>query len=166
LLLLAKGQKQLEFCLWLLDDAGGLSLEEQRLYQFYLVDHHLIENEEVMTAMRYDLFGPPNHDWIFEELEHRGKDEQQHFFQVALSRITAATSPEEVAQKALQADSPEEGAQRLLHATSPEEVAQRVLRADSPVEVALKVLKTPEQRREFLERIQNQDPQSPADSSH
>ena len=153
LLLLAKGKKQLEFCRWLLEDAGGLTLEEKRLYQFYLVQSNLIESEEVRQKMKYELFGPPNYDWIFEGIAQKSHEEQERFFQMAVERISQATSPEEVAQ-------------RVLHATSPEEVAQRALHADSPVEAALKLLKTPEQLREFLVRVQNQDNPSPADASH
>jgi len=166
LLLLAKGLKQLEFCRWLLSDAGGLTLEEKRLYQFYLVQYNLIESEEVRQQMKYELFGPPNYDWIFEGIAQKSPEEQERFFQQAVERISMTTSPEEVAQRLLHATSLEEVAQRLLHADSQEEGAQRLLHVDSPVEAALKLLKTPEQLREFLERVQKQDNQSPADSSH
>ncbi len=64
LLLLSTGRKQIEFCQWLLTDASGLTIEEKRAYQSYLIDHNLIENQEVAKAMRYDLFGPPQVDWI------------------------------------------------------------------------------------------------------
>ena len=65
--------------------------------------------------MRYDLFGPPNHNWIFEELAHRSDEERRQFFQLAL--------------------------QKMPEVISPEEVAQRVLHANSPIEVALKSIK-------------------------
>ena len=87
--------------------------------------------------MRYDLFGPPNHNWIFEELERRSEEERQRFFQLFLKR--------------------------MLHADSPEEAAQRVLQANSPVEVALKLVKTKEQRRELLERIQQRADEMPVE---
>ena len=137
LLLLAKGRKQTEFCRWLLEDAKGLTLEEKRWYQFYLIDYNLIQDEEVKQKMRYDLFGPPNHNWIFEELAHRSEEERQQFFQLALQKMSEVISPEEVAQK--------------------------VLHAGSPVEVALKVIKTQEQRRELLERLQHEDNETAAE---
>ncbi len=137
LLLLAKGRKQIEFCRWLLSDANGLTLEEKRLYQFYLIDYHLIQNEEVKQAMKYDLFGPPNHNWIFEELERRSEEERQRFFQLAL--------------------------QKMPEVISPEEAAQRLLHANSPVEVALKSIKTQKQLREFLERIQQRADEMPVE---
>ncbi|MBI1928269.1 hypothetical protein HYR99_28995 [Candidatus Poribacteria bacterium] len=85
--------------------------------------------------MRYDLFGPPDHNWIFEELERRSEEERQQFVQLFLKR--------------------------MLHADSPEEAAQRVLQANSPIEVALKLVKTKEQRRELLERIQQENNETP-----
>ena len=131
LLMLAKGSKQIEFCRWLLEDANGLTLEEKQLYQFYLVDYNLIQDEEVNREMRYDLFGPPDHSWIFEVLEEKSEEERQRFFQLALDRISRATSPAEAVQK-------------LLHANSPEEAAQRILDANSPVEVVRKLFRTKE----------------------
>jgi FMN phosphatase YigB (HAD superfamily) len=117
LLLLSKDEKQLEFCRWLLEDASGLTLEEKRLYQFYLIEYNLISDEEVKREMKYELFGPPNHEWIFEELEQRPEDERERFIQIFL--------------------------EKMLH-------------ADSPVEAARKLLKTEEQRRQFLDRIQQE----------
>jgi hypothetical protein len=94
LLLLAKGNKQIEFCRWLLEDGDGLTLEERQLYEFYLVQYELIQDQEVMQEMRYELFGPPKFEWIFEEIEKKPADVQQRFFQLALQKILEGTSPE------------------------------------------------------------------------
>jgi len=58
LLLLAKGEKQKEFCQWLLEDAEGLTLEEQVVYKTYLVVHNLIEYEELKNEMKWNIWKP------------------------------------------------------------------------------------------------------------
>ena len=47
--------------------------------------------------MKYDLWGPPDYNWIFDELEQRPEEEQERFFQLVLDRILKETSPVEVA---------------------------------------------------------------------
>jgi hypothetical protein len=102
LLLLARDEKQLEFCRWLLDDAEGLTIEEKHLYQFYLVDYNLIEDEEVNQEMRYDLFGPPtNSEWVIEEMEKKPQEERERFLQLALIRMLHADSTVEATLKLL-----------------------------------------------------------------
>jgi len=103
LLLLSTGEKQKEFCRWLLTDAKGMTIEEQIMYEFYLVSYNLIEDEEVKREMGrrrikmdygavFEMFGPP--------------------------------TPEEMAkfiQKIYHVDSMKEGVQKLLGVSSPEE---------------------------------------------
>ena len=43
LLLLSTGEKQKEFCRWLLADAEGLTIEEQVTYQSYMVAYGVVE---------------------------------------------------------------------------------------------------------------------------
>lgn len=54
----AQGEKQKEFCQWLLEDAEGLTLEEQVVYKTYLVVHNLIEYEELKNKMRWNIWKP------------------------------------------------------------------------------------------------------------
>ena len=82
--------------------------------------------------MRHDFFGPPDHNWIFDEFDERSQDEQERFRQLFYKR--------------------------MLRADSPEEVAQKALHADSPLEAALKLLKSEEERRELLAHLQQMVP--------
>ncbi len=111
LLLLSTKKKKIEFCKWLLSEIEGVTLEEKRYYQLYLLENHLIQNEEVEREMRHDFFGPPDHNWIFDEFEERSPDEQERFRQLFYKRMLRADSPQEVAQRALEAL---EAAQKLL----------------------------------------------------
>jgi hypothetical protein len=149
LLLLTTKKKKQEFCNWLISDLSQVTLEEKRVYQLYLLEHHLIEDKEVEKAMRHHLFGPPDHSWIFDELEERSPDEQERFRQLFYEKMLHASSPLEVAQKALQADSPLEVAQKALHASS-------------PIEVALKFIQSEEQLRELTARLQQMSIQTPS----
>ena len=91
--------------------------------------------------MRHDFFGPPDHNWIFDEFDERSPDEQERFRQLFYKRMLRANSPEEVAQKA-------------LGANSLEEMAQKALRAESPLEAAQKLLKSDEERRAMMADLQ------------
>ena len=127
-----------EFCKCLIQKHEGVTLEEKVLFQFFLLDNHLIENEEVENAMKRNLFGQPrDRSWIFEEINSKPEEEQEQFRQLFYKKM-------------LNASSREEAALRLMGANSPVEMAQKALGAGSPIEVALKAVKTPEQRRELL----------------
>ena len=104
--------------------------------------------------MRYDLFGPADRSWIFEEITSRSEEEQEEFRQLFYSKMLNAHTPVEVAQKALGASSAVEVAQKALGASSAVEVALKALGASSPVEVALKAIQTEEQRRTLLAYLQ------------
>ena len=104
LLLLSTEKKKIEFCKWLLSEVEGLTLEEKRYYQLYLLENHLIQDEEVEKEMRHDFFGPPDHNWIFDEFDERSPDEQERFLQLTLKRMLRADSPLEAAQKLLKSD--------------------------------------------------------------
>ncbi len=78
--------------------------------------------------MRHDFFGPPDHNWIFDEFEERSPDEQERFRQLFYKR--------------------------MLRADSPVEVAQKALGVSSPLEVALAAMQTEEERRELLAHLQ------------
>ncbi len=69
LLLLSKGQKQKEFCRWLLTDAEGLTLEEQVRYKAHLVIYNLIEDEEVKQEMRKKNIWKPDPDVVTELIQ-------------------------------------------------------------------------------------------------
>ncbi len=137
LLLLSTGEKQKQFCRWLLTDAEGLTIEEQVMYRVYMLTYDIVEDEEVKKEMGRRKI-KPNYD-VFIELLHRegmSPEEQERFIQ----QFLGVSSPEEVAQKALGASSPEEVAQKALGASSPEEVAQKALGTSSPEEAAQKLL--------------------------
>jgi hypothetical protein len=78
--------------------SGNYCRRDRQLRQ---IKNDLIQDEEVRREMRYNLWGPPNYDWIFEELAQRSEEERQRFFQIALQKISEAISPEEAVQKLL-----------------------------------------------------------------
>ena len=134
LLLLSTGEKQKEFCRWLLADAEGLTIEEQVTYQSYMLAYGVVEDEEVRKQMGRKVLRP-NYDNLVEVIDENLPPEVKIEF----------------IQKLLHVDSPEVGAQKLLRADSPEESVQRLLGVDSPKEVVLKLARTKEQQRELLE---------------
>ena len=149
LLLLSTGQKKIEFCKWLIQKHEGVTLEEKVLFQFFLLDNHLIENEEVENAMKRNLFGQPrDRSWIFEEINSKPEEEQEQFRQLFYKKMLNASSREEVAL-------------RVMDASSREEAALRLMGAKSPLEMALKSVQTPEQRRELLALLSQMTPQTP-----
>ena len=54
--------------------------------------------------MRHDFFGPPDHNWIFDEFDERSPDERERFLQLTLKRMLRADSPVEAALKLLQTE--------------------------------------------------------------
>jgi len=58
LLLLSTGEKQKEFCQWLMSDAEGLTIEEQVTYQSYMVAYGVVEDEEVRKQMGRKVLRP------------------------------------------------------------------------------------------------------------
>lgn len=137
LLLLATGKHLTSFCHWLLGDAEGITIEEKQEFLTYLVNYNLIENEEIAKTMKFQLFGPPQYDWIFEGVAEKPKDYQDSFYETALEKMMITTSAEQIAQKA-------------LGATSSQELAQKALGASSPFEAVLKLVKSEEERRQLI----------------
>ena len=121
LLLLSTGEKLTEFCQWLVDDAEGLTIEEQVAYKTLITTYNIVEDEEVRRQMGRKVWRP-DYDQLAEYL-HEGM-------------------PPDIKIKFIQS---------LLHADSPEVGAQRILGVDSPKEVVLKLARTKEQRKELLE---------------
>ena len=127
LLLLSTGEKQKDFCRWLIDDAEGLTIEEQVTYQSYMVAYGVVEDEEVKKQMGRKVLRP-NYDevaeWLYENMppEIRGK---------VLQILLSFDPPEVNVQKILGVDSPEEAAQKLLGVNSPEEAARKLLGIDA-----------------------------------
>lgn len=80
LLILSKGQKQKEFCQWLLTDAEGLTLEEQVVYKTYLAVYNLIEDEEVANEMRRKIW-KLDIDATAELVQKLDENEIETFFQ-------------------------------------------------------------------------------------
>ena len=70
LLLLSTGEKQKEFCRWLLTDAEGLTIEEQVTYKAYMTAYDIVEDEEVKKEMGRKVWRP-NYDKLAEYL-HEG----------------------------------------------------------------------------------------------
>ena len=68
LLLLSTGEKQKEFCRWLLTDAEGLTIEEQVTYQSYMVAYDIVEDEEVRKQMGRKVLRP-NSDNLVELID-------------------------------------------------------------------------------------------------
>lgn len=158
LLLLTTKKKKTEFCKWLQSDIPGITLEEKRSYLLYLLEKNLIKDQEVEKEIMYNLFGEPDHGWLFDHFDERSEEERTQFLQQVHKRILHASSRQEAAQKLLDAKSPEEMAQKALGANTPLEAAQKALGADTPFEAALKFLQTEEQRREFMARLQQMNP--------
>ena len=121
LLLLSTGEKLTEFCQWLVDDAEGLTIEEQVAYKTLITTYNIVEDEEVRRQMGRKVWRP-DYDQLAEYL-HEGM-------------------PPDIKIKFIQS---------LLRADSPEVGAQKVLGVDSPKEAVLKLARTKEQRKELLE---------------
>ena len=129
LLLLAKGQKQAEYCRWLLEEDTGLTLQRKELLIYYLFKYNLIENKEVETEMRYKLLlEGDDFEWLIDIFNDGTEQHRARFLRKVYKK--------------------------MLGAETPLEVAQKVLQVDSPVELALQAIQSEEQRRELLERLQ------------
>jgi len=125
LLLLSTGEKQKEFCRWLLTDAEGITIEERVMYEFYLVSYNLIEDEEVRREM--------------------GRKKIKMDYN-AIAEVLEPPTPEEMAkfiQKIYHVDSVEEGVQKLLNVSSLEEAVLKLARTT----------RTERERRELLELL-------------
>jgi len=121
LLLLSTGKKLTEFCQWLVDDAYGLTIEEQVAYKTLITTYNIVENEEVRRQMGRKVWRP-DYDQLAEYLNEG--------------------MPQDIKLKFIQS---------LLRADSPEVGAQKFLGVDSPKEAVLKLARTKEQRQELLE---------------
>ena len=124
LLLLSTGEKMKEFCQWLIDDAEGLTIEEQVTYKTYMIAYNIVEDEEVKRLMGRKALKPDYGkvaEWLYEGM------------------------PPEIRDKFVQA---------FLRVDSLEEGAQKLLRADSLEEAVLKLARTKEQPKEWLELLQ------------
>jgi len=163
LLLLATGEKQKEFCQWLIDDAEGLTIEEQVTYRSYMIAYGVVEDKEVRKQMGRKVLRP-NYDNLVEVIDENLPPEVKiEFIQKLLRadspeeadlKLLGVDSPEEGVQKLLGVDSPEEGVQKLLGVDSPEESVQKLLRADSIEEAILKLERAKEQRKERSQNIE------------
>jgi len=121
LLLLSTGEKQKEFCRWLLTDAEGLTIEEQVTYQSYIVAYGVVEDEEVKEQMARKVWKPDYNkvaEWLYEGM------------------------PPEIRGEVLQ---------KLLSFDPPEVNVQKILGVDSLEEMVLKLAKTKEQQKQLLE---------------
>jgi hypothetical protein len=127
LLLLSTGEKQNQFCRWLMDDADGLTIEEQVTYQSYMVAYGVVENEEVRKQMGRKVVRP-NLDNLVEVIDENLSPEGKIEF---IQKLLRADPPEVNVQKILGVDSPEEAAQKLLGVNSPEEAARKLLGIDA-----------------------------------
>jgi len=143
LLLLSTGEKQKEFCRWLLTDAEGLTIEEQVSYKAYMIAYNIVEDEEVKKEMGRKIWRP-NYDQLAEYLHEGMPPEIRSKF---VQKFLHVDSPEEGVQKLLGVDSPEEGVQKLLGVDSPEEGVQKLLRVHSLDEAILKLEKAKEQQK-------------------
>ncbi len=104
LLVLTTKKKKIEFCKSLLKDIPGITFEEKREYLTYLLEHHLIDDKEVEIEMRHNLFGPPDHSWIFEEFNERSEEEQEQFRKLFYEKMLDAQTPIEVALKVVKTE--------------------------------------------------------------
>ena len=96
LLLLSTGEKQKEFCRWLITDAEGLTIEERVTYQSYMIAYHIVEDEEVKRQMGRKILRPDYDkvaEWLYEGMPPDIRDK--------------------VAQKLLGVDSPREAVLKL-----------------------------------------------------
>ena len=124
LLILSTGEKQKEFCRWLIGDVEGLTIEEQVTYQSYMVAYDIVEDEEVRKQMGQKVLRP-NSDNLVELIDEN-------------------LSPEvkiEFIQKLLRADSPEESVQKLLGAESLEKAVLELVRSKEKPEELLEFLR-------------------------
>ena len=108
LLLLSTGEKQNQFCRWLMGDAEGLTIEEQVAYKFYMLSYNIVENEEVKSEMGRKIL-KPNYDVFIEFLQEMSQEEQERFIQ----KFLGVSSPEEAAQKLLGVSSTQEALRKL-----------------------------------------------------
>ena len=104
LLLLTTKKKKDQFCEWLLSDVPEITLEEKRSYLLYLLEHHLIKNQEVEKQIMYDLFGQPDHSWLFNHFDERSEEERKQFLQQVHKRILHAETPVEVALQVVETE--------------------------------------------------------------
>jgi hypothetical protein len=114
LLVLATKKKKIEFCKWLLKDIPGITLEEKQSYLFYLLQHHLIDDKEVEIEIMYEMFGPPDHSWIFNYFNQRPQEERELFLGEVYENMLDTHSRKEAALKLLDADTPQEAALELI----------------------------------------------------
>jgi len=121
LLLLSTGEKQKEFCRWLITNAEGLTIEEQVTYRSYMIAYGVVEDKEVRKQMGRKVLRP-NYDNLVEVIDEN--------------------LPPEVKIEFIQ---------RLLHVDSPEESFQKLLGVDSLEEAAFKLARTKEQQKKLLE---------------
>ena len=132
----ATGEKQKEFCQWLMTDAEGLTIEEQVGYRVYMLTYDIVEDREVKSEMGRRKIRP-NYDVLSELLHKEGMSQEEK--EIFVQKFFGVASPKEVAQKALDASSPEEVAQKALNASSPEEAAQKLLGVSSTEEALRKL---------------------------
>ncbi len=123
LLLLSTGEKQKEFCQWLMTDAEGLTIEEQVGYRVYMLTYDIVEDREVKSEMGRRKIRP-NYDILIELLHKEGMSQEEK--EIFVQKFFGVASPKEVAQKALNASSPEEAAQKLLGVSSTEEALRKL----------------------------------------
>jgi len=110
LLLLSTGEKQNQFCRWLMTDAEDLTIEEQVMYRIYMLTYDIVEDEEMKREMGRRKI-KPNYDVLIELLhqEEMSQEERDRFIQ----KFLGVSSPEEAAQKLLGVSSPEEALRKL-----------------------------------------------------
>jgi len=129
LLLLAKGRKQAEYCRWLLEEDTGMTLQRKQHLIYYLFKYNLIEDQEVETEMKRNIFlQGDDYEWFLDIFDEGTEEHKARFLKKAHKK--------------------------MLGADTPLEVAQKVLQADSPVELALQAIQSEQELNEFLSRIQ------------
>ncbi len=77
LLLLSTGEKQKEFCRWLITDAEGLTIEEQVTYQSYMIAYNIVEDKEVKKEMGRKVWKPDYEkvaEWLYEGMPPEIRD--------------------------------------------------------------------------------------------
>jgi len=109
LLILSTGEKQKEFCRWLLTDAEGLTIEERAMYEFYLVSYNLIEDEEVKKEMGRRKI-KMDYGAIAEVLEPPTPEEMAKFIQ----KVLGVSSPKEAFLELTRALAKTKGEQKEL----------------------------------------------------
>jgi len=118
LLLLSTGEKQKEFCRWLMADTEGLTIEEQVAYKFYMLSYDIIEDEEVKKEMGRKVI-KPNYDVFIEFLQEMPREEQERFVQ----KFLGVTSPEEAALKLIKTEEQRKELLELLQGGNEEGLA-------------------------------------------